>query len=105
MRMKKSIFCSVFALACIVGGFFARTNVQAQAQAEPDVLLVPNSYQQYLELESPVDIAMSTRYMAIADHNNIYLYDTADELYRTYTHEYNVGNPLSNNISKLQFDD
>ena len=62
-------------------------------------LFLPESYEQYLELDSPTDVAFSQGYIAIADGSFIYVYDRAENIYRLYEHTAQVS------VSKLQFSD
>ena len=100
--------CTAFVFLGAAGFFTAFSKTEAHADnatALPaDELLIPSTYEQYLALNVPKDIAVSENFTAIADGNMIYLYDQADEVYRKYAHEYHVANPSSNDISKLQFD-
>lgn len=79
---------------------------QTTDETETDAthLLVPTSYEQYLTLTDPSDVAVTEDYTAIADENAIYVYDRADGIYRKYLHEVN-GTPEKNKVTKLQFDD
>ena len=97
--------CFAVALVCTAGIFTAISTKKAYAESEPsDILLAPTTYEQYLHLSSPTDIAVNERYKAIADGNIIYLYDSENSLYRQYAHqEHEI---LSKNtISQLQFDE
>lgn len=67
-------------------------------------LLLPTSYEQYLDLTAPTDVAVCEDYTAIADGNVIYVYDKTDGVYREYVHEVNPNDPSKNNVTKLQFD-
>ena len=100
---NRILSCLALALACLAGGF-TRAQASAQTTAQTDELLVPASYEQYLSLDAPTDVAVSESFTAIADKNTVYLYDKADGVYREYTHNFYPANPSSNNISKLQFD-
>ena len=66
--------------------------------------MAPSSYEQYLTLTDPSDVAVTEDYTAIADENAIYVYDRADGIYRKYVHEVN-STPEKNKVTKLQFDD
>lgn len=97
--------CFAVALVCTAGIFTAISTQKAYAESEPsDILLAPTTYEQYLHLSSPTDIAVNERYKAIADGNIIYLYDSENSLYRQYAHqEHEI---LSKNtVSQLQFDE
>ena len=73
------------------------------ATTQQTALIAPNSYQQYLSLTNPMDVAATDDYMAIADGNAIYVYDVADEIYRKYEHTLNQADPTKNNVMELQF--
>lgn len=66
-------------------------------------LVSPTSYEQYLHLNKPSDIAFCADYIAIADENVIYLYDKKDGVYRKYEHTLN-NDAYKNTVTKLQFD-
>lgn len=64
-------------------------------------LISPSSYQQYLSLTAPTDVAVTDKYTAIADGNVIHIYDgdiggDSAGVYHAYTH--------SNDVSSLAFD-
>lgn len=81
---------------------YAHTAAPRTAEAETS-LLAPDSYQQYLSLNNPMDVAVCNDYMAIADGNAIYVYDVADNEYRKYEHTLNQADPTKNNVMELQF--
>lgn len=65
-------------------------------------LLMPETYEQYLELENPSDFAVNDHYIAIADkpasgNARIYVYDRNDAAagYRVYEHETDTNATLS----------
>ena len=84
---------SVFACAALP---FAQN--KAAAAQESDYLLSPISYEQYLPLNEPSDIAVCEDYTAIADGNILYVYDRTDNEYRTICFQAGV-------ITKIQFDE
>ena len=93
------------------GAAFAFTQNQSPAIAQESTstasnvqLLLPTSYEQYLDLTAPTDVAVCEDYTAIADGNVIYVYDKTDGVYREYVHEVNANDPSKNNVTKLQFD-
>ena len=59
-------------------------------------LLSPISYEEYLSLQSPLDIALTGNYTAISDANVVYLFNRAENTYYEYTH--------GKKVTKLQFD-
>ena len=71
--------------------------------ADETKLLAPDTYQQYLSLNDPMDVAVHGDYMAIADDNLIYVYDVQDGAYRKYEHTLNLADPSKNDIMQLQF--
>lgn len=73
-----------------------------EPQTAADELITPNSYEQYLPLSDPKDIAVCDDFTAIADKNNIFLYDRLKAKYRTYTHTENQSTDR-NYITQLQF--
>ena len=98
---------SALALLCGAGLFTAfstpKLTSKAEAQAQ-ERLLLPSTYQQYLTLSSPNDVAVNGNYTAIADENKIYLYDGQTGEYREYTHEEHGADLSRNIITQLQFD-
>ena len=62
----------------------------------PTQLLSPQSYEEYLHLDAPSDVAVTGNYTAIADGEKIFLYDREGNEYHEYAH--------SSKVSKLQFD-
>jgi len=64
-------------------------------------LLSPNTYEQYLALSAPTDVAVSANYKAIADGNAIYVYHKAADTYYQYTHG---ESSAQNKVTKLEFD-
>lgn len=79
------------------------TTASADGATQPAVLttenadlFLPESYEQYLALETPNDVAFSDRYLAVADGTTLYLYERgAGGAYRTYE--------ASATITKVQF--
>ncbi|MBQ5929258.1 MAG: hypothetical protein IIX02_00530, partial [Clostridia bacterium] len=106
-NFKIKIVCILALTACSLSGA-ALSLTQKSASAETQTaaqtkLLLPTSYEQYLDLTAPTDAAICEDYTAIADGNVIYVYDRKDGAYREYTHSVNT-DPLKNNVTKLQFD-
>ena len=71
-------------------------SVQESAAAQPTQaqLFLPESYEQYLELEKPTDFDVNSRYIAIADqpasgNSRIYVFDKTQQTpkYAVYEHE------------------
>ena len=53
----------------------AAQEVSAVLTTENSTLFLPESYEQYLALESPSDVALSRDYIAVADGSTLYLYE------------------------------
>ncbi len=66
-------------------------------------LFLPTTYEQYLSLENPTDVAICDKYIAVAQSNQIYVCNrTGDKIaYRCYDHVDGSKNSL--NVSKIQF--
>ncbi len=107
--MKKSILAiilSIGLLAAQCGAFSAYaqedgTAAQTDAAATYELFL-PETYEQYLELEAPSDFAVNDEYIAIADqpragNSAIYIYSKSENRYARYEHDNN------NTISELYF--
>lgn len=106
--MKKKIGTVLFLLAFTAAATSlaatALTEKTASADSAPDTLVVPSSYEEYLPLKAPSDIAVCEDYTAIADGNAVYLFDRADGVYRKYEHTLNTDG-AKNKVTKLQFDE
>lgn len=111
MKLMRKLLIPILAAACLLSvsftAAFAEDGTQgAVPQADGKAalsLLLPETYEQYLELTAPSDIAVSDEYIAIADKpalgsGILYLLDkTAEPLaYRAYTH--NTGTLSSLNL-------
>ena len=59
-------------------------------------LIAPTSYEQYLALETPQDVASTRNFVAIADGATLYVFDRAHNTYREYEH--------TSSIQKIAFD-
>ncbi len=95
-------------ISTAVGGFTVFSTISSKAESQnvlQDTLMLPQSYQQYLNLSQPKDVAFSENYFAISDGNVIYIYDKAEDVYRAYTHNYYGEDSPSNSVAKLQFDE
>ncbi len=78
-------------------------SAQAQTQAavlttENASLFLPESYEQYLALETPSDVALSEHYLAVADKNKLYLYERKSGTYLTYETQ-----STADTVTRLQF--
>ena len=80
----------------------AKADGAITAEAAQYMLITPTSYEQYLPLQAPADVAVSDDFTAIADGNLIYVYNRARQLYRTYTHTANTTEDL-NVVANLEF--
>ena len=102
MKKKTLVSLPIFLLTATILPFAAKT-VEAKASEKTDELIAPQTYEEYLSLTAPADVAVSENYTAIADGNLIYIYDRQDGEYRKYAHgETNVP---ENTVTKLQFDE
>ncbi len=100
--MGKILLCgglaALIAFATLFGEpLFARAE---NLSAETASLALPGSYEQYLNLTDPVDIALSEKYIAIADGNILWIYDCETNSYSKTTLD---GNGESRTISKIGF--
>lgn len=108
-NFKKTMICILTVATCSASSaaiLLAHNKVNAAASEDTPAtqLLLPTSYEQYLHLNAPTDVAVNENFTAIADGNIIYVYDRAANVYREYTHNKN-SDPSSNNVKKLQFDE
>ncbi len=79
-----------------------KADASLTAEATQDTLITPTSYEQYLPLQAPADVAVSDDFTAIADGNLIYVYNKARQVYRTYEHTANTTEDL-NAVANLEF--
>lgn len=97
MELKKITGCALaLALAAGVGcaALPTRTTAAAETSAAPQTetalstenasLFLPASYEEYLPLKNPSDVAMSENYIAIADGSDLYLYSREAQKYTRY---------------------
>lgn len=98
-------FCfSGAAVLCAEKTAVAETSAPLPTQrstTDETTLLSPDSYQEYLHLNDPTDVAATESYMAIADDNVIHLYHKKYG-YKQYVH--GSGSGAQFDIIKLQFD-
>ena len=91
--------CSLAAAAMLTAtGLCAQKTVakaDAPADASTESLLLPVSYEQYLSLNAPMDVAATDNHVAIADGDTIFLFDRAKGIWQAYTH--------SGLVTKLHF--
>ena len=83
--MKRTF--TLLAAAAVLAGLFGFHNFIDAAAMESigAQLLLPETYEQYLDLQNPSDIAEYGNYLAIADGNKIWLYDKEKKSYSSYT--------------------
>lgn len=79
-----------FTALCVSGTALSCVqNLPASAQTLGTVsaeLVAPASYEEYLRLTAPADLASNENYMVIADGNSLYAYDRAGGIYREFVH-------------------
>lgn len=98
-----AIFAAGAGLCCIEPTAASAAAI-LQLNNENSSLALPTSYEQYLTLSAPSDIAVSERYIAIAEESTIYLFDREEQVptYHTYDH---APAHKGAQISKIQFSD
>ena len=86
--MKRRTWTTALLISCtalgisIAAAAHAVTLTHAETvQTVQDTLVLPTSYEQYLPLTSPTDVAVSDDYTAIAEAHTIYLYHRARNVY------------------------
>ncbi len=94
-KIAATILC-VFAITGSLCAFAEpKATVSHAENALQTELIAPSSYEQYLPLQAPSDIATSDEHTAISDGRKVYVYDKSAKIYRVYEHE--------RNVTKLQF--
>ena len=106
--MKATILCTLTLTALAMAGaagFCVQKQAPLTASAATPMteLISPTSYEQYLSLSSPTDVAATDGYIAIADGKTVYVYDRADGVYRNYVHTDNVSNIAFDGAENLYF--
>ena len=105
MRKIRSTILSILSVGAFVFSSAAALCAQnptlsANAEtkdAQPTTqLLSPLAYEEYLQLQSPLDVALTGNYTAISDADTVYLFDRAKNTYYEYAH--------GKKVTKLQFD-
>lgn len=104
MKKKMLLSLSIFLFTAslvpnAVQGVWAKSETSA---LEKDALLLPQTYEEYLPLSSPTDVAVCENYTAIADGNRIYIYDKTAGEYQVFQHE-KSGIATQDEVKKLQF--
>jgi hypothetical protein len=73
-----------------------KTPVSALADTpQGEILVTPSSYEEYLSLTAPTDVAATDGYVAIADGRTLFLFDRDRNAWQEYTH--------ANPITKIDF--
>ena len=103
-KIVRKTLCTLLSIGTLFGvatGFCAQIPADeisanaAQAKTQTDNLLLPDSYEEYLPLVSPSDVAVYGDYKAIADRQYVYVYNEKQNSYALYEH--------SANVTELQF--
>lgn len=109
MTIRKIAGCALAALFLLgtAGAALPQTTIPSSAEDAAQTallttdnasLFLPESYEQYLELDSPTDVAFSQGYIAIADGGTMYVYDRSGQ---TGWRMFSAGE--SSRITKIQF--
>ncbi len=89
MKFSRTATIGIAGLAAcalaLTGGGLSMYARAAQLTEDNASLFLPSSYEQYLELQSPKDLAIDDGHIAIADGNHIYLCDREKQEWRVYT--------------------
>ncbi|MBQ8308380.1 MAG: hypothetical protein IJX96_00950 [Clostridia bacterium] len=101
MKKKLLLSLSILAFTATVVPFAAKS-VAADESTQKDILVLPSTYEEYLPLTAPTDVAVSENHTAIADGNHIYIYDRAEDKYEVFKHE-QAGIATQDEVKKLQF--
>lgn len=93
-----SLFTLAAAATLVATGLCAQKTVataDASKAVATETLVSPLSYEQYLSLNAPMDVAATDNRVAIADGSTLFLFDRAKGVWQEYTH--------SSSVTKLQF--
>ena len=95
-----SLLTLTAATALSAAGLLAqKTPITAQAEdirpTQGEQLVTPSSYEEYLSLTAPSDVAATDSYVAVADGNTLFIFDKDCNTWQSYTH--------SGVITKLHF--
>ena len=87
---KLTIFALGLAVCAAAAGIYTGTARAAYAAedalgTDDAELFLPTSYEQYLPLKAPSDVALSGGYVAVADGDTLYVYDRAAQKYASVT--------------------
>ncbi len=125
-KVKRTL--KLLSIGTLCAAIFAGTGISAlnagaetgEQSAEPTAithengsLFLPSSYEQYLPLNNPTDVAVCENYIAVADsrqgengeYSVIYAYTRADGSYSTYTHDAKITKIGFSEGEKLYFSD
>ncbi len=106
LYMKRKIATILSCLLAVGGlalsGGLVSASVKGEEASHTERLFLPASYEQYLPLEDPTDVAVTSDRIAVADGNTVYVYTRATNEYKCYTHDKNV-NELQFSGSSLYF--
>ncbi len=106
MNARMKLFLgTVFGAAMLLlfAGVFARGALSAEAEPSAELFL-PGSFEQYLPLEHPADVAMNDSYIVVADGSSLYIYDKDAAAYERYDHlVQTLGGLEPRNITKIGF--
>lgn len=95
--MKTALLAILAFVVLLAAGATLNPNTTAAAEESKSALFLPAAAEQYLPLESPVDMAMNDSYLVIADKDGLYIFDRAQDRYERYAHT------SGRTISKVQF--
>lgn len=76
-----------------------------QIGKENSELFLPESFEQYLPLTAPSDVAFCEKYIAVADGTKLYVYDRMDGTYSRYEHSVIISKIQFSQENKLYFSD
>ena len=83
-------FATLFGVATGLCAQIPSTTASANLAEQADELVLPNTYEEYLPLVSPSDVAVSDTHTAVADGKKVYIYDEESKEYALYQHTANV---------------
>ena len=107
---------AIFGL-CLAGALFfagagaAMPTLTAQADETTQIgktntqLFLPETFEQYLPLNAPSDVAFCDKYLAVADGTSLYVYDRMQGTYSRYQHSVIISKIQFSQDSKLYFSD
>ncbi len=110
----KAIFGLILSAALVLTGAGAAMpslsaaaddNAVAQIDKENSELFLPESFEQYLPLTAPADVAFCEKYIAVADGTKLYVYDRMDGTYSSYEHSVIISKIQFSQENKLYFSD